>query len=470
MNNQIILAIPIPEDQGLRPSFYPPHIGLAYMAAILIKNGYQVKIFDGLKHPSYSSLKEILHSFIPSYVGISAYTRDIKSANHMAQFIKNMQPNCKIIVGGPHATMLPKQTFLEFPLFDFIVSGEGEFSILNIVKNHDLSTKDKECNRNTDNSIFYQEQTFVDLDLLPMPAWDLFELKHYKVLPYTNQQPLMGDREFAVQISRGCKHACSFCAHGHGKVVRLRSVNNIINEIEFLIEKYNAKSALFMADTFTSNRDYVIDLCQNLIKQKINSKFTWHCCTRVDKLDLELIKIMKEAGLVGINLGVESGDADVLKSVNKNFSFDHLKEIITLFKELNINTTANFIIGLPSENINSIKKTIYLPIKLQIDFATFTKFIPYPGTKLTAELEAKNKILTKDWNKYDTQRFGLLFKHDNFSAVTISILHLIAYAYFYIRPSKIHKFLLQLDSRFIFIALINLIKFFIYNLFSKKEN
>jgi len=265
---------------------------------------------------------------------------------------------------------------------------------------------------------------------LPFPAWQLFDLGKYRMSPYKKDKQSKGNSEFAVQLSRGCPFKCAFCSHAGGLKLRTKSVANVIKEIEYLISRHNANQITFFADTLTVDRNYIIELCKLLIENNLNEKISWCGYTRTDRLDTDLLMLMKRSGCNSLGIGIESGSQKILDAVNKNMVLEKASQVAADIKKVGIVSHASFIIGFPMDTKRTIKETITFACKLPVDYATFAMFVPYPGTALTSKYQ--ENIKTFDWDLYDTQT-GYLLNNPNLSSKEIERFHRLAYFRFYFR-------------------------------------
>lgn len=381
-------------------NFYFP-IGLAYLAAVLRNDGYEVSIFDvdavqkgtgldfsdeyrklelyrqGLnndEHIVWQDIKELLEDFNPDLVGITAMTTKFGSVLKTAEVVKKYNPKCGIVAGGPHPTFLPEQT-LKSKDIDIVVRGEGERTFLELIKaienNNDLQDV-KGISLKQDGKIYHNSpQEFIeDLDQIPFPARDTLMSPQN----YTSED--MG----AIMTSRGCPFNCSYCCHMWQKKVRNRSIDNVIQEIKQVKEKYGTHQFEFKDDTFTLNRKRIIELCEKLISEEL--RVNWSCTTRVDLLDGELIKRMKEAGCNVVKLGIETGSEKILKETKKGVTFEQMKEAVKLLNKYNIFWSGYFMVGLPTETEEDIKKTYAFMKELNPYYAGLGVYNPFPQTEL----------------------------------------------------------------------------------------
>ena len=296
-----------------RTKYPQPPLGLAMIAAVLMENGYEVKILDlpalGLFE---NSLPTIIHQEKPDVVGITAMTSTISSAVSTAKKVKETNSNIAVVLGGAHATILPEETLKNAPEVDIIVRGEGEQTTLELVKvleenpssiNQVLGVTYREGARIKSNP---SRPLILDLDALPFPAFHLLPMGKYRLHPpFGRRSPVM-----PIITSRGCPYRCIFCSKSvFGRKYRSNSPDYMINEIQLLVEKFGVKEIKFYDDAFTLDKKRVVSFCTQLKERGIG--IPWTCETRVNLVDEELLRIMNNSGCYMIEYGVESGNQEV---------------------------------------------------------------------------------------------------------------------------------------------------------------
>ena len=377
-----------------------PSLGIGYMAAVLEENNYNVDILDATALDlTYDEIGEEIAKRKPDIVSISALTPTIGVALDTADKIKQVNPEITVVLGGYHPTF-EYESVLEEESVDVIVRGEGEFTLLELVKtierNGDLRNVDGLAFKDeTNNSLIVtpDREIIKDLDILPFPAFHLFPMDKYKILHINTN--------IATMITtRGCPMQCSFCSSAalHGDHLRRRSYKNVCDEIELRLLEENIDTIAFMDDTFTLNKKFVKDLCAEIKRR--NLKFWWGCTSRVDSLDEELLEIMKDAGCITLFIGVESANQQLLDKMNKNITISKTEKAFKLARKVGIRTIASCVIGMPDDTKQSIERTIKFVKKLKPNYALYSLATPYPGTRFYDETFKKNLIKITDWTKY----------------------------------------------------------------------
>ncbi len=384
--------------------FVPP-IGIISIASYLEQKGHDIKVIDPMvDRLGKNKLRKIIKDNKFDLIGIPVFTNTVIDTYATVNFCKKVSPKSKIVVGGVHATVLPTQTLKECSAIDYLVVGEGELTLDELLKAIEKKRPSFRkikglAFRTKEGKIIVNErrELIKNLDLLPPPAYHLLDMSKY--VPHPTQYKVLPN--FPVIAQRGCPFNCAFCGAQsvHGRQIRFKSVENLIKEIELLINKYGARGIYFQDSTFTVNRNYVAKLCQEIINRKL--KFYWEINTRVDCLDTELLSLMKKAGLWMIAFGLESGNQTSLDLLNKRISLAQIEKAVKMTRKKGIATLSSWILGLPGESEDMIKKTIQFAKRIGTELALFYLPIPYPGTDLIAICE-KDGGLRQDakWADY----------------------------------------------------------------------
>lgn len=379
-------------------------LGLSYLSSTLRNAGHRVTTYDAdcnknskgmdytrlpekyrtylkeLKNPENPIIKEIYETLIkyqPDIVGVTVMTPKAASAFTVASLVKKYNKNCHVVFGGPHATLRPDEILKNTGDVDFVVNGEGEFTFLELVnalvtKTNNFSTVSGISYRYGDKIIHNDTKGFIDnLDCLPFP--DRETLLGLDTYTSEDMGLLMG--------SRGCPYNCSYCATQiWTRKVRYRSLQNILDEVMYVHHQYGTRQFTFKDDSFTVNKKRVMEFCNKLISTDI--KINWDCNTRVDLVDSDLLKTMKKAGCNSIKVGIESGSERILKLMDKGITLERIEESAKLFRNVGIHWTAYFMMGIPTETKEDIKKTLELLYRIKPGFASIGVYEPFPGTRL----------------------------------------------------------------------------------------
>jgi anaerobic magnesium-protoporphyrin IX monomethyl ester cyclase len=367
---------------------YPP-LGIAYLAAVLERDGHQVGVFDfGLDPdvPLEEDVKRVC-AFAPQLVGITAMTSVYHSTLETAIMLKASLGR-PIVIGGPHATMYPERVLAESPVIDYVVRGEGEETLLSLVHaldagSRDLSAIEGLSYRLRGEIVSNPDRALIkDLDALPFPARHLFELQRYGLCT-PDGQPMV-----TILSSRGCPYNCSYCFKGIvGRTYRQRSPESIIAEIRQLIAQYGVRDFYFIDDLFTIDLKRLNAITDQLIAEKIDVR--WQCLGRVDRVNAEILRKMYAAGCRRIHYGIESGNQQVLECINKGIELNQVRQAVRWAKEAGIQVKGYFMLGLPRDTEATMQQTVDLAVELDLDEAMFSLTTPFPGTRLWDELIKK---------------------------------------------------------------------------------
>ncbi len=406
-------------------------LGLAYLAAVLEKM-HDVSIIDcPTMNYSFSDFKRIIKKSKPDIVGITSVTSAIYGAYKTAKTAKEENPNCTVIIGGPHVTFTAEQTLRECRYIDIIVRGEGEQTILEIA--NFLEKKKPKAEMKKIRGISFRignkiinnpDRGFIkNLDSLPHPARHLLPMEKYKLGRY---------RFGIIMTSRGCPYNCIYCSSSLicGNIWRSRSPENVAEELRMLKDEYSIKEVEFMDDTFTLNQKRAEEICNIMTKEKID--LSWTCSSRVNTISRGLARKLKKAGCHTIYFGIESGSQRILDKIGKGITLRQSVDAIKTAKQEGIKTLGSFILGIPGETKKTINKTIKFARILKTDFAQFTICTPYPGTRIFDEAKRKGLLLTEDWSKYTT--LEPVMSIPGLSYRELKKLLRKAYLSFYIRP------------------------------------
>ncbi len=368
-----------------------PVLQLVYAATILSKK-HKVKVIDALnENLNLDKVLEKTRKFKPDYVIMAVSASEIEFERLVARKIKEL--GSKIITVGDVITNQPELFTSEF---DIAVTGEIEGIIEEVIEGKKPT------------GIMYWEKgkvkinkgkhflTGEELDKLPFPKWELFPYKKYRYYPLLYREPAV-----SMLSSRGCPFACYYCSYSknEGKLLRLRSSANVVDEIENNIEKYKIKTNVFRDPLFTGNKARTEKICK-LIKDK-GLDIVWSCETRPEVLDENLLKIMHKAGCRAVLMGIESIHEKELKAVGRSkIDLGKLRKIFSICNKLGIRTNGFFILGLPESSKESMMQTIDFSLNSGLNHAEYKIATPYPGTKL------REVALKKGWIKGDEQELG----------------------------------------------------------------
>jgi len=379
MSKVLLLSPPTPWDSYVVQSELYPNLSIILLGTILKEAGHEAKVIHMLANKVNSAiLMNLIEDFKPDIVGITMVTFQAKTSREIMKLIKETDTNIKIVIGGPHPSALGNSALSTFPNADIAVIGEGDQAILDIINNK------------IEKGILYPKP-IKDLDSLPIPDLSLINIKKFSGIYPPGPMP-----SFNIIGSRGCPFLCEFCSHSvMGHNLRLRSPQNIIQEIVSLHSLWGIKEFFFQDDTFNVNRKWVNELLNLIIDNGLNKKIAYRARCRVNEklVDTELLNLMKEAGFWEIFYGVESGNQDMLDNMNKDITISEIKRAFKLTREAGIKTEASFIIGMPGETPQTILQSLDLWKELSPDWCSFSRAIPFPNTELERELRKKGHLV-----------------------------------------------------------------------------
>ena len=432
-----------------------PPLGIAYMAGVLQENNIDVEILDAsAEDMDFKDVEKELLKRKPDLVALTALTPTIGRALETAQVVKETLPDSIVVMGGYHPTFNFIET-LEDENVDIVIRGEGEYIMLNLVQAlenqsslHDVKGIVFEDKNSKEIVVNPEAPLIQDLDELPFPALNLLPMKKYRLLDM--------DTHMTTMIStRGCPMQCSFCSSAamHGKKIRERSVENIVDEIEYLKTNYDIDTIAFMDDTFTLKKRKVMAICDEILKRNI--EIMWGCTSRVDTLDEKLLKKMKEAGCITIFIGVESADQQQLDNMCKNTTIAKIENAFKIAHKLKIRTIASVALGMPGDTKEIMNKTVKFVHKLKPNYAIYSLATPYPGTRFYKEAFEKNLIKIKDWSKYTL--ITPILETIDCSLNDMRKIQAKAFMKFYLRPHYIIRQFLQ-DGPYLLKTIFGVIK------------
>lgn len=432
-----------------------PPLGIAYMAGVLQENNIDVEILDAsAEDMDFKDVEKELLKRKPDLVALTALTPTIGRALETAQVVKETLPDSIVVMGGYHPTFNFIET-LEDENVDIVIRGEGEYIMLNLVQAlenqsslHDVKGIVFEDKNSKEIVVNPEAPLIQDLDELPFPALNLLPMKKYRLLDMDTHMTTM-------ITTRGCPMQCSFCSSAamHGKKIRERSVENIVDEIEYLKTNYDIDTIAFMDDTFTLKKRKVMAICDEILKRNI--EIMWGCTSRVDTLDEKLLKKMKEAGCTTIFIGVESADQQQLDNMCKNTTIAKIENAFKIAHKLKIRTIASVALGMPGDTKEIMNKTVKFVHKLKPNYAIYSLATPYPGTRFYKEAFEKNLIKIKDWSKYTL--ITPILETIDCSLNDMRKIQAKAFMKFYLRPHYIIRQFLQ-DGPYLLKTIFGVIK------------
>jgi len=412
-----------------------PPLGLAYLASMLREN-HEVKIIDSnVLDYTMEDVRRELKDFYPDIVGITSTTPSILNAYSVARIAKEVREDCKVIMGGPHVSFVPRQTLEECRHIDIIIRGEGERTLEELIdaieREEPLETMKGISFRDGDRIVDNEPRPFIkNIDKIPFPSRDLLPIHLYQA---------NGIRYTTMMTSRGCPFRCCFCSSSRlfGGCWRGRSPENVLEELEIIYDEYNIRNIEFIDDTFTLDRKRAERICDGIIRRGLD--ISWGASSRVDTLSRKLVEKMRKAGCWILYLGIESGSQRILDAIGKRITIEQVKKAVKIVKEAGIQVLGSFILGFLQDTVETIKQTVNFAKSLKLDYAQFSILTPYPGTPIYDYAVKNNLLLTRDWSKYTA--IDPIMKIKGVSEKELKMLFRKAYVSFYLSPRIVLEWL-----------------------------
>ena len=364
-----------------------PSLGILMLASVARNDGCTSSVVDAAALSlSEQELLQRLAEVRPEILCISSTTLAIGNANSFAVEAKRLIPALIVIVGGPHVTATPLETMARCPAFDMAVIGEGEATLVELLRAHragsNLSSVAglivREGNELRDTG---RRPFIADLDSLPFPAWDLLEGFPQRYLPApfkVRQLPAT-----TLVTTRGCPNTCIFCDRSvFGSSCHAYSAEYVVRQMTELYHRYGIREFSFEDDTFITFKSRLQDICNRLIELGLD--ISWTCLGRVNHVTADNLRLMKRAGCWQISFGIESGSQEILYLINKRIRLDQVRQAVRLSREAGIRTKGFFILGHPGETRETMRMTIDFALELPLDDISVCHMTPFPGTELHA--------------------------------------------------------------------------------------
>ncbi len=399
-----------------------PVLSMATLAAVARANHHTVEVLDlSWKHYDTQDFTAKVQSFRPDIVGFTVLTPAMNQVKDMSIALKKISNRIISIAGGPHVSALPEVTLLESSI-DAVVYGEGENTFRDIINGRKFSETPGLVFRDGSGGITTNTERAViaNLDDLPMPAWDVFDLELYARKTsrlFARKTPFV-----TAEFSRGCIYKCDFCASKLTMALgyRKKSPKRCAEEAAYMAS-LGIKEFMLADDIFTTDANWAKEVCREMVKR--NNQVAWSCTNgiRVESSNQELFNLMRKAGCYRVAFGFESGNDEVLKNFGKGGKAT-LEKGLTAVKEAKqakLETIGFFQIGLSSDTKETIDQTISYARKLDLHMFKFGVTIAFPGTKMFKDYRQKGLIRSYDWDHYHIYSGFDLFNHPQLSLAEI---------------------------------------------------
>lgn len=370
-----------------------PPIGLLYAAAVVEKFGHETRVSDELVN---DDSEKIISEFKPDVLCLSVNTPCVPRAKSLVDYGRQHGVSL-FIAGGAHAANEPESCITDIGV-DVAVMNEGEAVLPDLLNNEDWNNVTGVVYKNGHGIIKNEKRPLIDdIDALPFPARHLIDFSKYAGTAELGFFLHKNEKWTPVISSRGCPYLCTFCANWRvmGRNTRDRSPENVIEELKEIKYKYGINAVVFLDDTFTLRPPRVKKICELMIKEKLNMK--WSCQTRVN-VSKELLQLMKVAGCQLVAFGVESGSNKVLRIVKKGTNTELVRNAFKISREVGLRRKAYFVVGLPGEESDDFEMSVKLAKEINPDYLWVSKFAPVPGSEY---YEAnKEQLKNMKWEDY----------------------------------------------------------------------
>lgn len=432
-----------------------PCLGLGYLASGLKKNGHIVKVLDGLREKIEYDPSEW------DIVGVTAMSTYFPECIEEVKRAKSY--GLTTIIGGPHIICDPIQSLIDTDA-DYAAVGEGERTFNQLASGippaqveglayweNGKAVESKPPNKELiESKELYslkvgklKRQFQIDIDDFGIPDWDEIDPRTYPVAPHgmiAHAHPIA-----PIITTRGCPYSCTYCSAPitAGKRMRYRDPKKVVDEIEMLINDYEVKEIQIEDDNFTLDRKHCIAICKEILKRNIKVLWSLPNGVRIDKLDKEMLLLMKKSGCCSMSLGIESANQRILDMIKKQLNKEIVRDTVKLISDAGIETVGFFMIGFPTETKDEMENTINFALSLPLTRANFTKVTPLPGTELFdlwVEKYAKDGKI--DWKTFNYYQFDANWSECSFDE--IAKLQIKGTIKFYSRPDRLLKILTQL--------------------------
>jgi radical SAM superfamily enzyme YgiQ (UPF0313 family) len=425
---RIALINPPPRTEYERHWARFPVLGLAYVAAALRARGHEVTLLDGkLAALTTEQILARVVALRPELIGITCMTVEYPMAARIAEQIKE-RTSAPIIVGGAHVNAVKARALEECAAIDLACIDEGEHLVCEVAQalssGGDLSAIDGLAFRRDGAIVVNTKRGYpLDYDSLPFPAWDLFAV----------------GEQIPILTHRGCPFQCTFCGHNSGFKPRYRTPENVLSEIEEVVERFQPRVIRFEDETFGLNLPRTKKILNGILARGLQHKVRFSAQTRVDRIDLDFIRLLKACQFETLELGVESGNPQVLERIKKGITLDQVERAVKLARAEGVKVWCKFILGHPDETVSDMLDTVRFIARTNPDQLSISVMTPFPGTpifEMAVNGEGGYRLLSDDWQQFDKYASGVL-ELENVSLGQLKALQLAAYLTLYLRNGRL---------------------------------
>lgn len=419
-------------------------LGLACISSFLKDKGLDVTLYDAhAHHLTRAKILAYIHALNPTMIGISVMTYHLPTVASFLNDLKKAMPKLLVVLGGPHVSAEPLTTMEHYPQVNFVVTGEGEYTMLELLtaldNGEDLAPVAGIGYRDSLGAIKINpmREMIRDISSLPYPDWASLPMERYWDVFTTKKNYA---RIFA---SRGCPFKCTFCDAPRvmGKKLRKRTPEHIIGEVTLLYDIYHVREFLFNDSTFNIDNKWVRALCEGFLAMK--RPITWRCNVRADLLNRDTLELMKKSGCVKVIMGIESADEAMLNSMKKGETLEDIRRGMKILKEVGMPSDHGFIIGMPGDTVQSIQRSIDFAQEIDASVVTFSLATPFPGTAFYEQAKSEG-MEVKDWANFDF--YGVPYVPKEMTKEQLMDCYRRAVKLFYMRPAYLWRRLLEMRS------------------------
>lgn len=322
---------------------------------------------------------------------------------------RQYHPQAKIIIGGGYPTLFPERSLADHDIDDAVM-GEGESAFLHILNRYNQHQDpafeqtfplESYASKDQDGAITVHQgrKHFLDLALLPLPAWQALDIERYF--------RLSGERVLPIQGSRGCPYNCTYCSTyvAWGRKLRYKPVENVIKEIEDLNQRYQRPVLYFSDDNLSFSKEWIVSFLNTLLAKGLTMDATVSNFS-VKHLDEEIIALLKRAGVKEFGIAIETGSPEMQQKIRKRLNFDKVRQVIQIMKDHDLHCHACWMVGFPNETLEQIQMTFDLAQEMKAHSNQFLTVLPYPGTDLFQEARSQGLLMLddRDLDKFDYRK------------------------------------------------------------------
>ncbi len=409
-----------------------PFITLATLAGAVLEDGHEVKIADlMIEGRPIEAYRKTLSSWKPDFVGITFTTPLYREARELAAIARELLPDVVIISGGIHANTLPEQVLRETE-FDLVVMGEGENTLRDICAGREPGSIPGIARLDGDAFVMNPARPLIaDLDDLPLPAWQLHDLRYYHSPHIASRRNPVG----YMETNRGCNHHCLYCSQRiFGHSVRSKSSERVLDEMFRMLE-LGFQDIHFKDDNFTADLPRAKETVELMIKRGFKAPWALPTGVNVRDVDREFFRLARKAGCYQVSFGIESGVPEVLSRVNKHQDPETVRNAVVMAHEEGLETVGFFMLALPGDTVETMKRNLRFACSLPLTYAKASMTLPFPSSPLFTLIEREGRILSRDWDKYNFHCTSEVWEHENLDWDTIRKFYAAFHRKFYFRPS-----------------------------------